>query len=150
MPPLYNGGNSRQPIGLAGWRRANTGEAKAGIVTYPDGGVVLQASVPNGGCGYVDITQTLGETITSGKVRYTFDFRTPDKWWWNYHGVYGVLGTADYWGASNGKFTASTMARLGTGLETDSTDNKTPTTRPPAARRMTRAWSSSPTPGTAP
>ena len=110
VPAMTDGGAGRQPRGLNGWRRANTGGGTVGIVRYPTGNAVLRVSDRD---SYAVLTQTLGESVTSGKVRYSCDFRLPNKWWWSYHGVYATLGDAGMWGAKNAGYTDHIGGRLG-------------------------------------
>ena len=93
-----------QPIGLDGWRRINqNGGTGAAVVTCPgDGGNVLRFSGSEGAFGIA--AQTLGERITSGKVRFSVDFRTPDKW---YQGSYIeglVVGDEAYYTTAAGSW----------------------------------------------
>ena len=93
-----------QPIGIDNWRRINqNGGTGAAVVTCPgDGGNVLRFSGSEGAFGIA--AQTLGERITSGKVRFSVDFRTPNKW---YQGSYieGIMiGDEEYYTTAAGSY----------------------------------------------
>lgn len=114
VPDVKSSGTGRQSIGLNGWRRANAGDAEVAVAKYGDNPMLRFRR--SGGGGYAIATQKLDEKISSGKVRFTFDFRLPDKWNWNYYGIWGSLGPEKLWGASQSDLSASTGTRLGIGL----------------------------------
>ena len=84
----------RYPVGIDGWRRLNS--ASGGDATVVDGGgasgKLLRLS-SEGGNRFVVCAQTLGETITSGKVKFTATGRVPDGWYWSaLSAIYVALG----------------------------------------------------------
>lgn len=88
-------------IGYAGWRRCSNGAAELAAVKFNGSQGMLCARSANGD-GYVIATQTLGEDISSGVVRLSCDFRTPDKWYWaDYRNLYVALGDASIYGLSS-------------------------------------------------
>ena len=93
-----------QPVGIDGWRRINqNGGTGAAVVTCPgDGGNVLRFSGTEGQFGIA--AQTLGERITSGKVRFSVDFRTPDKWYQSSYNEGLVVGDEEYYTAASGSW----------------------------------------------
>lgn len=93
-----------QPVGIDGWRRINqNGGTGAAVVTCPgDGGNVLRFSGTEGQFGIA--AQTLGERITSGKVRFSVDFRTPDKWYQSSYIEGLMVGDETYYTAASGNW----------------------------------------------
>ena len=112
--PAYDKDNTvRQAEGCGGWRRANSGVATVGVVTYASGNPALRFSDGTGGT-FAIATQTLGESVWSGKVRLSYDVRTPDKWYWTqFMGAYASLGSDTLWGAHNSKVSAASLTRYG-------------------------------------
>ena len=92
-------------IGMDNWKRLVKGNRFAVIGTETAGKNMLRAS---GGDGVV--VQTLGETITSGKVRISGDVRLPSEW---NNGTATIdarvclaLGNAVYWSGDFGSYTS--------------------------------------------
>ena len=112
--PAYDANNTvRQAEGCGGWRRTNIGNATVGVVTYGSGNPALRFSDGTGET-FAIAAQTLGESVTSGKVRLSYDVRTPDRWYWASNaGAYAMLGTDALWGAHNLKVAAASLSRYG-------------------------------------
>lgn len=103
--------NKDRGLGVNGWKRANeAGTSAMDIVKYDANNAMMRAS---GSASFVIATQTLGESVASGKVRMAFDFRTPDEWHSHNHGAYALMGNKNYWGVSNAGYTANYGTRLG-------------------------------------
>ena len=93
-----------QYSGIDSWRRINQNGATGAAVVKcnGDGGNVLRFSGTEG--QFTIAAQTLGERITSGKVRFSVDFRTPDKW---YHTSYIediMVGDEEYYTTAAGNY----------------------------------------------
>ena len=87
-------GTDRYPVGIDGWRRLNP--ASGGDATVVSGGgasgKLLRLS-SEGGNRFVVCAQTLGETITTGKVKLIATGRVPDGWYWSaLSAIYVALG----------------------------------------------------------
>lgn len=110
---------STTAIGYAGWRRSTTGKGEMTTVKFGGSSAMLRARTT--GAEYVIGTQTLGERVTSGIVRMSYDFRTPDKWYWNgdsgYRYLYAGLGNASLYGKPD-SVTSCYAARFGMGENT--------------------------------
>ncbi len=91
-------GTDRYPVGIDGWRRLNS--ASGGYATVVAGGGasgnLLRLDSETSGNKFVICAQTLGESITSGKVRFTAVGRTPNGWYWGaLSALYVALGDSD-------------------------------------------------------
>lgn len=122
-----NDGNLMLPtsttaIGYAGWRRSTSGAGEMTTVRFGGSSAMLRARTT--GQQYVVGTQTLGERVTSGVVRMSYDLRTPDKWYWNGESggryVYAGLGNASLYGKAD-SVTSCYAARFGMGENTKAT-----------------------------
>lgn len=97
LPTATGNHDTLQPLGLDGWRRVNNdGPAYACISTLKGAGGPALRFYGNGS-DFAIAVQTLGESITSGKVRISADFRTPDKWYHSSRMVQLALGNDAYW-----------------------------------------------------
>jgi len=93
--------------GRDGWKpKSYTPCSYRVVYTSEDGGNVLAAIRVNNSDHYSKISHQLGQTISSGKVRLEYDFRTPDAWvnYFNSHHLSIRLGDATQCGlnASDG------------------------------------------------
>ena len=96
-------GTDRFPVGLDGWRRLNAASQANATVVAGGGasGNLLRFNAPSSGNPFIVCGQTLGETITSGKVRLSVVGRTPDAWFWDVlSAVYVALGDANLYDAT--------------------------------------------------
>ena len=90
--------------GMDNWKRLNTG-SRVAVIESGTGGK-REMRVSNG--GNVVVAQTLGETITSGKVRISGDVRLPTEWKVNTETdgrVCLALGNTAYWSGNPSSFT---------------------------------------------
>jgi len=92
-------------VALGGWRRRSGGDDWMGLVEVDDDAKLL-ISRRTGSGDFAGALQTLGETITAGKVRLSFDFRTPDKWYYRYGQAYGVLSSSALYAGTSTAFAA--------------------------------------------
>lgn len=89
-----------RPVALGGWRRRSGGDDRMDLVALSGNSGVLQLSRRTASGDFVGAQQTLGETITSGKVRLSFDFRTPDKWYYRLGRAYAALSSKAFYEGS--------------------------------------------------
>ena len=109
-----NGQKVAQPYGLDGWRRMNCDGLSDFSIVNPsgNGGNRLMVSGPNATFGIV--SQPIGDTITTGDVKLSFDFRPPSNWYHSSRLLYAMLAGDDYLNSGDDN-TQSTCyaARLG-------------------------------------
>ena len=68
-------------IGMDNWSRLVGSNSRIAIIdSKSDGGKMLRASTTSSNSGNGVVAHTLGETITSGKVRVSGDVRLPSQW----------------------------------------------------------------------
>ena len=112
--------NYAQPIGEDGWRRQNASSlTPLQIVTSGEaGGNVLRVCGSGFGLGMI----SLGEKITSGKVRMSVDMRTPQSWTWNTksYSVWTALGPDALFTANSNEYGEKFVSVVGL-----SSDDKT-------------------------
>ena len=114
---LLVGNNVADTPGMDNWKRLENGAKFTVVDSKTTGGYMLRASA--GGKGVV--AQTLGETITSGKVRISGDVRLPSAW----NGVENArvclaLGDPTYWSGNPSSYTSHHIGYGGiTGLAVD-------------------------------
>ena len=120
-PYLTPAPSTTRTVGLDGWKRCdNNGGAvyAVGTTQLANTNFLKMCARTNGtemvGFQYAAVSQTLGEKITSGKVRLSVDGRTPDKWYWGTRGLFVALGSDYlYSGASTGDYSSYYAARIG-------------------------------------
>lgn len=114
------GGKVTQPYGLDGWRRLNSdGAIEFSIANLPgDGGNRLVVSGGEGQFGI--IAQALGTHLTTGDVKFAFDFRLPDRWYQSSRWFYAMIAGDDYLNSSSDAEQAERYAvRLGVRGDSD-------------------------------
>ena len=146
-------GQGAQPVGVDGWRRiSETGAAHPSVANSGgDGANVLRVTKASGTASsayWAVFGNSLGETITSGKVMFSVDVRTADKWYSDAARLISVALSDSFCYSSGvnstyGPHRATTVGLRGAG-ETDTpyawyVDNSA-TVNDTAARGAARTW----------
>lgn len=116
--PAPAGTDGTQPIGVDGWRRLNgAGTAGAAVVNFGDaGGKTLRMRVAQGN-EFVVVSQPLGRELSSGRVRFSADFRLPEEWRHNdFSGAYITLGTGAFASADKADYAALEIGNVGVSM----------------------------------
>ena len=115
-------GSGWQSIGMDGWKRIHhQGNAYPSVAASGEaGGNVLRVTQGNSSANgtsiyYGVLGNTLGETISSGKVVLEADVRTPDKWYWDTSRMLDVALADDYayTNATGSDFGTHVLSRFG-------------------------------------
>ena len=150
---IGNTGSALQPVGVDGWRRiSDTGAAHPSVAnSNGDGANVLRVTKASGtgsSAYWAVFGNTLGETITSGKVMFSVDVRTADKWYSDVARTISVALSDSFCYASGvnstyGPHRATLVGLRGAG-ETDTPYawyvNDSTTVNDTAARGAARTW----------
>ena len=121
-PMLTPAPSNTRTVGVDGWKRCDNN----GGVVYAAGTSQLSnmnflkmcTRTSNGakvGYQFAVVSQTLGEKITSGKVRISVDARTPEQWYWNNDRLLYVALGSDYLysDASTSNYSSYYASRVG-------------------------------------
>ena len=120
-PYLTPDPSNTRKVGVDGWKRCdNNGGAVYAVGTgqLTNTNFLKMCARTNGtavaGYKFAVVSQTLGEKITSGKVRLSVDGRTPQKWYMSTRGVFVALGNDYlYSEAGTGDYMNYYAARIG-------------------------------------
>ena len=121
-PYLTPAPSSTRTVGVDGWKRcdSNGGAVYAvGTTQLSNTNFLKMCARTNGtalaGYQFAVVSQTLGEKITSGKVRLSVDGRTPSQWnWGSNRYLYVALGSDYlYSSATTGNYVDYVAARIG-------------------------------------
>jgi len=113
--------SNARTIGMDGWSRCDNNGGTvyaAGTVQLTNTNFLKMCARTSGGSTagyrYAVVCQTLGEKITSGKVRLSVDGRTPTKWYWDTKSLSVALGSDDvYSTATTQNYTSYFAAQIG-------------------------------------
>ena len=120
-PYLTPAPSNTRTVGVDGWKRCdNNGGAvyAVGTTQLANTNFLKMCTRTNGtarvGNQFAVVSQTLGEKITSGKVRLSVDGRTPDKWYISSRYVLVALGSDDvYTTTSTSAYSSYFAAEIG-------------------------------------